>query len=91
MKFRDARIETKKTIEMVCLILSLGAIFIQIWVLATTLEAYFQGKTEHILASVFLSLAAFAVCALTAWTTGMNSMKGSEEGRTQTYHKHTQF
>jgi ABC-type transport system involved in cytochrome bd biosynthesis fused ATPase/permease subunit len=91
MKFRDGRVETRKTIETVCLILSLGVIFIQIWILATTLEAYFQGKTEHLMASVILSLIAFGVAALTAWTVGNDFMKGSEEGRTQTYNKHTQF
>ncbi len=91
MKFRDVRAETRKTIESVCLILSLGAIFIQIWILATTLEAYFQGKTQHLLASAILSLIAFGVCALTAWTTGMNFMKGMDEGSTRTYHKHNVF
>ncbi len=91
MKFRDVHAETKKTIEGVCLILSLGVIFIQIWLLATTLEAYFQGKTEHLLGSSVLSLIAFSVCVLTAWTVGRNFIKGSEEGRTQTYSKHTQF
>lgn len=91
MRFRDVREETKKTIEIVCLILSLGCIFIQIWILATTLEAFFQGKTQHLLASSMLSMVAFGVCALTAWTTGMNLLKGTEEGRTQTYNKDTQF
>lgn len=91
MKFRDVRAETKKTIERVCLILSLGVIFIQIWILATSLEAYFQGKTEHLLASSVLSLIAFGVAGLCAWTMGMSLMKGSEEGRTQTYNKHTEY
>ncbi len=91
MKFRDTREETKKTIEIVCLILSLGCIFLQIWIMATTLESFFQGKTHHLLASVMLSMIAFGVCALTAWTTSMNLLKGSEEGRTQTYHKDTQY
>ena len=91
MKFRDARQETRRAIESVCLILSLGSIFIQIWVLATTLEAYFQGRTQHLLASTILSLVAFGVCALTAWTMGMDLLKGAEEGRTETYNKHTSF
>lgn len=91
MKFRDVRSETKKSIEIVCLLLSLGAIFFQIWFLATTMESFFQGHNERLLAGVALSFIAFGVCALTAWTTGMEQMKGAEEGRTKTYHKDTQF
>lgn len=90
MKFRDVRLETRKTIEVVCLILSLGSIFMQIWILATSLEAFFQGKIQHLLASVLLSMVAFGVCALTAWTTGMDLMKGSEQGRSKTYHMDAQ-
>ncbi len=91
MKFRDVRTETKKSIEIVCLLLSLGAIFFQIWILATSMESFFQGENHRLLAGVVLSFIAFSVCALTAWTTGMEQMKGIAEGRTKTYHKDTQF
>ncbi len=91
MKFRDVRLENKKSIEIVCLLLSLGAIFFQIWILATSTESFFQGHNQRLLAGVLLSFISFSVCALTAWTTGMDLMKGTEEGRTKTYHKDTQF
>ena len=91
MKFRDVRMDTKNTVELVCLFLSLGAIFFQIWILATSWEAYFQGHTQRLLPSVILSFFGFAICGLTAWTTGMSFMKGMEEGRTKTYQKQTDF
>jgi hypothetical protein len=91
MKFHDARKENRDAVELVCLILSLAAIFFQIWILSTSLEAYFQGHGNRLLPAVIFSLVSFLVCALTAWTTGMSFMKGMDEGRTRTYKKHTQF
>ena len=91
MKFRDVRSETKTTVELVCLLLSLGAIFFQIWILAGSWETYFQGHTHRLLPAVIFSFLAFAVCGLTAWTTGMSFMKDMEEGRTQTYYKKNKF
>ncbi len=91
MKFRDARIETRKAVEFVCLLLSLGAIFFQIWTLATSLESHFQGHDQRLFAYMALSFIAFSICALTAWTTGMDFMKGVEEGRSKTYLKDTKF
>jgi hypothetical protein len=91
MKFHDTRIETRNAIELVCLILSLAAIFFQIWILSTSLEAYFQGHKDRLLPAVIFSVISFLVCALTAWTTGMSFMKGMEEGRTKTYRKDTNF
>ena len=87
MKFRDVRAETRKGIEIVCLLLSLAAIFFQIWTLATSLESHFQGHDQRLLASVMLSFIAFSVCALTAWTTGMDFTVGSKEGRSKTYYQ----
>jgi len=89
MKFRDVRSETKTTVEMVCLVLSLSAIFFQIWILASSLETYFQGHIARLLPSAVFSFFALLVCCLTAWTTRMPFMKGMEEGRTKTYHKRT--
>jgi hypothetical protein len=91
MKFRDVRSETKKSIEIVCLLLSLGAIFFQIWILATTMESFFQGHKDRLLVGTILSFIAFCLCLLTAWTTGMEPMKGAEEGRTRTYFKDKHF
>lgn len=91
MKFRDARLETRRTIELVCLLLSLAAIFFQIWILSSSWEAYFQGQTNRLLPAVIFSFISFLVCALTAWTTGMSFMKGVDEGRTKTYFKKNAF
>ncbi|MBL8013928.1 MAG: hypothetical protein JNN05_08780 [Candidatus Omnitrophica bacterium] len=91
MKFRDARMETRTAVELVCLTLSLASIFFQIWILSTSWEAYFQGHTQRLLPALIFSCVSFLVCALTAWTTGMSFMKGMDEGRTNTYHKHTPF
>lgn len=91
MKFRDVRAETRKSIELVCLLLSLAAIFFQIWILASSWESFFQGHNERLVAGVALSLIAFGVCALTACTTGMDFMKGTDEGRTQSYYKYNIF
>lgn len=91
MKFRDVRTETRSTVELVCLILSLGAIFFQIWILFSSWEAFFEGKIHRILPAVILSFIFFSVCALTAWTTGMSFIKGKDEGRTKTYHKFNIF
>lgn len=91
MQFRDVRAETKKSIELVCLFLSLAAIFFQIWILSSSWEAFFQSQTQRLLPGAIFSFIAFAICMLTAWTTGMNLMKGTDEGRTRTYHKHNTF
>ncbi len=91
MKFRDVRQENRNSVEFVCLLLSLGAIFFQIWILSSSWEAFFQGNSYRLIPGVILSFIAFLVCALTAWTTGMSFMKGMDEGRTKTYYKNTQF
>jgi hypothetical protein len=91
MKFRNASEETQRGIETVGLILSLGAIFFQIWVLATSLEAHLAGHDHRLLAYTIFSFISFLVCALSAWSTGLQIMKGSQEGRSTTYHKKTKF
>lgn len=85
MKFSDKKIEAVRMIEMICLILSMGAVFLQIWVLSSALESYFEGRYDDLSASLILSGVAFLLCALTAWTTKINFMKGIQEGRTPTY------
>lgn len=85
MRFRDARAETKKNVEMVCLILSLAAIFFQIWILSTSWESFFQEHHGRLFASLIFSFLALCVCLLTAWTTGKDFMKNSHEGRSTTY------
>jgi len=69
MRFGSRQIETNQMIGNVCLILSLGAIFIQIWILMSATESYLEGKTDYILGALILSGLALACCTLTAATT----------------------
>ena len=70
MKFTDRDKEASATVVNVCVILSLGAIFLQIWILiAETNFALGGGGSEHRWAGLGLSALALACCALTAWTT----------------------
>ncbi len=81
MKFRDVRQENKNSIELICLLLSLGAIFIQIWILTSSWEAYFEGDNHRLIPAIVLSFCAFLACALSAWTTGMSFMKKMDDER----------
>ncbi|MDE2026920.1 MAG: hypothetical protein KGJ11_00085 [Candidatus Omnitrophica bacterium] len=91
VKFRNIRSENKNSVEMICLLLSLSAIFFQIWILATSWESFLQGQVQRLLPGVIFSFLGLLVCGLTAWTTGMSFMKGMDEGRTRTYFKNTEF
>lgn len=91
MRFKDKRQEVTAMVESVCLILSCGAVFIQIWILSSTIETWFEGTTHGLVASVILSGAALLACLLTAWTTTLNFTKGITEGRTETYNPLTSF
>ena len=72
-------------VETVCLILSGGAVFLQIWILFSIIESWFRGETHGYWAAVILSGVALLTCALTAWTTTLDFTKGIREGRTVTY------
>ena len=87
MRFRNKAQEVKLMVETTCLILSGGAIFLQIWVLSWAIEGWFEGNTDGLVASVVLSGIALLTCILTAWTTTLDFTKGIREGRTQTYEK----
>lgn len=70
MRFKNRDKETSATVVTVCVILSLGAIFLQIWILIA--ETHFVlggGGAEFRWAGLGLSALALACCALTAWTT----------------------
>lgn len=69
MKFKDRHSENAQMIENVCLILSLGAIFVQIWVLFSAMESYLEGETSHLAGALVLSGIALLCCGLTAFTT----------------------
>lgn len=91
MKFKDKKQEVTAMVESVCLILSCGAVFLQIWILSSTIEAWFEGTTHGLVASVVLSGVALLTCLLTAWTTTLDFTKGITEGRTVSYNKVTDF
>lgn len=69
MRFKDREAEHLELKETLGLILSLGAIFIQIWVLTSAMHSLLSGQTKHLLAALVLSGSALACCALTALTT----------------------
>ena len=87
MRFQNKNEEFLSSVATFCLILSLGAVFLQIWVIISAIEAYFQGKVEHLLPAVILSGLAFAGCGISALLTGIDFLKGMAEGRTRTYQK----
>ena len=69
MRFRDVKSQTIEMVETVCLILTLGAIFLQIWIFLSSIESFLQGEYNRLWASVALSGLALLCCGLTAWTT----------------------
>ena len=81
MKFKDRNNETTTMVESVCLILSLGAIFIQIWTLMSGVESYFAGKHHLLIGSLILSAFCLGCCALTAMTTTL--YPGSERRKSR--------
>jgi hypothetical protein len=90
MRFADKKEEFARTIETVALIISLGAIFLQIWVLLSGIESYLAGNYENLLPSVILSGLAFTACAIGVLLTNMNFLKGITEGHSKTYQKNNQ-
>jgi hypothetical protein len=87
MRFADKKEEFVRTVETVALFVSLGAIFLQIWVLLSGIESYLAGNYENLLPSVILSGLAFAACGIGVLLTNMDFLKGITEGRTKTYQK----
>lgn len=75
MRFQNKREEFRQTLESVCLIVSFGAIFLQIWVLLSGLEAFFQKRYENLLPSVFLSGLAFLACGISALLTRIDFLR----------------
>lgn len=85
MKFKNKLEEFHNTLEFLCVIISLGAVFFQIWILISAVQAYFDGKFNNLFPSVILSGIAFIACGISALLTGANPMKGVTQGRTKTY------
>lgn len=69
MRFKDREAEQLELRETLGLFLSLGAIFVQIWVLTSAMHAFLSGETDHLFAALVLSAASLACCTLTALTT----------------------
>lgn len=69
MRFKDREAEQLELRETLGLILSLGAIFVQIWVLTSAMHSLLSGETEHLAPGLILSAMSLACCALTALTT----------------------
>ena len=87
MRFSNKKEDFIHMVETVGLIISLGAIFLQIWVLISGIEAYFKAKYTNLLPSVILSGLAFMACGIGVLLTNFNFLKGMTEGRTKTYQK----
>lgn len=87
MKFANKQEDITRTLEMVALLISLGAIFLQIWVLISAIETYFKGNFSHLLPSVILSGLAFLACGFSVYLTNVDFLRGMSEGRSKTYQK----
>lgn len=87
MRFKNKIEEFHHTLEFLCVIISLGAVFFQIWILISAVQAYFEGKFVNLLPAVILSAVAFLFCGVSALLTGVDPMKGITRGRTKTYQK----
>jgi len=87
MRFSNKKEDFVRTVETVALIISLGAMFLQIWILLSGIEAYFKGNYANLLPSVLLSGLAFIACGVSVLLTNMDFLKGVTEGRGKTYQK----
>ncbi len=85
MRFSNKKQDFMRTMETVALIISLGAIFLQIWVLLSGIEAYSKGQYANLLPSVILSGLAFAACGVSVLLTKIDFLKGMTESRSRTY------
>ena len=75
MRFINRKNETAQTVAILLMILSLGAILLQIWILMSLAEAFLSGHAGRMGPWVILSGVGFLVCALTAWTTTFTYFK----------------
>ena len=85
MKFTDKKEEFIYTIESVCLFISLGGVFFQIWILISGIEAYLRGNYAVLFPMMILSGLVFLSCGAGVFLTNIDFLKGITEGRTKTY------
>ena len=69
MRFKDPVSENLEMRDVLGIILGLGSIFVQIWLLSSSVHSYFLGNTEHLEEALFLSGLSFFCCLLVAITT----------------------
>jgi len=72
MKFKDRNESERETKEILGIVLGLGAIFIQLWILSSSVHSSFLGKTEHLGASLLLSTLCLFCSVMAALTTFKN-------------------
>ena len=71
MRFKNRNDETVSMVENLGVILSLSAIFVQIWILMSGVESYLKGDYSRLAPSLFMSAVAWSCCLLTALTTSL--------------------
>lgn len=87
MKFVNRKENFRRMIEVLALLISFGAIFLQIWILLSSIESYLSGKYENLLPSVVLSALGLLACGLAVGLTKVDFLKGLGTGRTRSYQK----
>lgn len=85
MRFENKKEQFFQTIQWVALIISLGAIFFQIWVLISAVDAYLKGRDVILFPSMILSGLALLACGVSVALTNLNFLKGIRVGRSKTY------
>lgn len=87
MLFKDREAEQMELREVLGLFLSLGAIFLQIWVLTSAMHSLLSQEPKHLMAALFLSAGAFCCCALTALTTMPSFLRFLTRNKTHQFPK----
>ena len=85
MRFSDKKEDFSHMIEAVGLMISLGAVFLQVWVLISGIESYLNGKYINLLPSVILSGIAFLACGGSILLINIDFFKQTRAGRSKTY------
>ena len=72
MKFSNKREEFVQTVQSVCLFISFGAIFLQIWVLLSAIESALKGNDTTLFPNVVLSGLGFMACGVAVFLTNID-------------------
>ncbi len=87
MRFANKKEDFLRTVEAVGLIISMGAVFLQIWILLSGIESFFKGNYSNLFPSMILSGFAFLACLFSIFLTKIDFLKGMNEGRSKSYQK----